>query len=92
MYRSHIGDHNDSEMIRAFASGTGVIGLDPGTRDTKNVKNGTKKYLASLSLMILKASTGISSPQKKKKKNNFSDGNTIIEVVVGYGQFSSINR
>ena len=81
MYRSHIGDHNDSEMIRAFASGTGVIGLDPGTRDTKNVKNGTKKYLASLSLMILKASAGISSP----KKNNFSDGNTIIEVVVGYG-------
>ena len=56
-------------MIRAFASGTGGIGLDPGPRDTKNVKNGTQKYLASLALIIHKASTGISSP----KKDNFSD-------------------
>ena len=48
-------------MIRAFASGTGGIGLDPGPRDTKN---GTKKYLASLALIIHKASTGISSPKK----------------------------
>ena len=51
-------------MIRAFASGKGGIGLDPGPRDTKNVKNGTKKYLASLALIIHKASTGISSPKK----------------------------
>ena len=53
-------------MIRTFASGTGGIGLDPGPRDTKkkNVKNGTKKYLASLALIIHKASTGISSPKK----------------------------
>ena len=32
-------------MIRAFASGTGGIGLDPGSRDTENVKNGTKNTL-----------------------------------------------
>ena len=51
-------------MIKAFASGKGGIGLDPGPRDTKNVKNGTKKYLASLALIIHKASTGISSPKK----------------------------
>ena len=47
-------------MIRAFASGTGGIGLDPGPRDTKNVKNGTKKYLASLALIIHKSN----SPKK----------------------------
>ena len=47
-------------MIRAFASGTGGIGLDPGPPDTKNVK----KNLASLALIIHKASTGISSPKK----------------------------
>ena len=51
-------------MIRAFASGTGGIGLDPRPRATKNVKNGTKKYLASLALIIHKTSTGISSPKK----------------------------
>ena len=51
-------------MIRAFASGMGGMGLDPGPRDAKNVKNGTKKYLASFALIIHKASTGISSPKK----------------------------
>ena len=35
-------------MVRAFASGTGGIGLDPGPRDTKNVKNGTKKRTYSI--------------------------------------------
>ena len=86
-------------MIRAFASGTGGIGLDPGPRDTKNVKNGTQKYLASLALIIHKASTGISSPKKitsviSSMRNSLKviTSVTIIEVVVGDGQFSSVIR
>ena len=51
-------------MIRAFASGTGGIGLDPGPHDTKNVKNGTKNTLLAWRSSFIKASTGISSPKK----------------------------
>ena len=76
-------------MIRALASCTGGIGLDPGPRDTKNVKNGTKNTLLAWRSSFIKQALASLLP---KQKDNFSDGNTIIEVVVGDGQFSSIIR
>ena len=71
-------------MIRAFASDTGGIGLDPGSRDTENVKNGTKNTLLAWRSSFIK--------QALSQKDNFSDGDTIIEVVVGDVQCSSIIR
>ena len=73
-------------MIRAFASGTGGIGLDPGPRDTKNVKMVPKNTLVAWRSSFIFSKHWHLFYQK----NNFRDGNTIIEVVVGDGQFSSI--
>ena len=51
-------------MIRAFASGTGGIGLDPGPRDTKNVKNGTKNTLLAWRSSFLKKALASLLPKK----------------------------